>query len=113
MSNASRKAWLQVTSDSLSKRFVQKYVNGEIEHGSDLGHVSMASLLNEMESEALDQLAYTAEIRRRFAGMMNYTPELLKIIMGMQQGSRLTEEDENLLRRLVIENNLSAFKYKT
>ena len=50
---------------SVAEMFYCKYKNGEIEHKTDLGEVSQDQLIEEIISEALDQLAYALEIKRR------------------------------------------------
>ena len=111
MGSKSRKAWLVETSEDLCVRFQQKYINGQVEHGSDLGHVQLAELLKEMESEALDQLAYTAEIKRRFNQMHDFTPDVIRMAIAYRDGIELTIDDEDLLERLIRENNMTGFKY--
>ena len=72
MSEKARAEWLQATSDSLREKFRFKYINGALEHKSDLGEVPILKLLEELEAEALDQLAYVREIKRRINPKVHY-----------------------------------------
>lgn len=65
MTPVGRLRWVEVVSKVIGLRFRNKYIKGAAEHAGDLGHVSTARLLDEMEAEALDQLAYVNELRRR------------------------------------------------
>ena len=58
--------WLSVTAHSIADKFKAKYAKGMEEKKSDLGEVTTYDLLEEMEQEALDQLAYVRELKRRF-----------------------------------------------
>jgi len=60
-----REEWLKVQSMSVAEMFYCKYKNGEIEHKTDLGEISQDQLIDEIINEALDQLAYALEIKRR------------------------------------------------
>jgi hypothetical protein len=62
---SARNAWLQVTASSLREKFIAKFEAGQQEHGGDIGAVTVRALLDEMEAEALDQLAYVRELKRR------------------------------------------------
>ena len=65
LARTERQAWLDITAADLRQTFTQKYLAGQAGHGSDLGVVSVRGLLDEMEQEALDQLAYVRELKRR------------------------------------------------
>ena len=65
MSKADRHNWLLATSGVLKERFYAKYQRGAAEHQGDLGSVPILKLLDELEAEALDQLAYVRELKRR------------------------------------------------
>jgi len=60
-----RERWIHDESLRIGHAFSVKYRKGAIEHKSDLGDASLIRILNEMEQEALDQLAYVAELKRR------------------------------------------------
>lgn len=66
MTDAKREAWVVEQANELSTAFAVKFMKGRAEHGQDLGNVSTAILLDEMEREALDQLAYVREMKRRY-----------------------------------------------
>jgi len=65
MTRLGRFRWLKSMSNVLAVRFRKKYEKGQDEHKGDLGEVPLSQLLDEMEAEALDQLAYINELRRR------------------------------------------------
>lgn len=60
-----REAWLIKQGCIIKQAFLDKYRAGQVEHKGDLGEISAMQLLNEMEAEALDQLAYVRELKRR------------------------------------------------
>ena len=60
-----RQHWLELTAQDVKTAFLSKYQTGQATHGCDLGNVTVEGLLNEMEAEALDQLAYVRELKRR------------------------------------------------
>ncbi len=66
LSTEARKSWLVTTALAIGARFQAKYEAGALEHQGDLGSVGMMELLDHMEQEALDQLAYVREIKRRY-----------------------------------------------
>ena len=61
-----RAQWLEYTADKLVEHFVAKFNDGAQKYGCDIGELTVARLLEEMEQEALDQLAYVRELKRRF-----------------------------------------------
>ena len=65
LSPLARAAWLEQLTHAVAARLATKYRSGAKEHKSDLGAVPVTALLDEMESEALDQIAYVNELRRR------------------------------------------------
>lgn len=65
MSPEDREEWLQVNARLVSRLFIKKYNDGAEEHKGDLGEVPLDKLIDEMINEALDQLAYALEIKRR------------------------------------------------
>lgn len=65
MTPEERDQWLVMTANTLPALFTNKYKAGQVEHKGDLGAVPLMSILEEMEQEALDQLAYVREIKRR------------------------------------------------
>lgn len=64
-----RTNWVRATADVLRNAFIMKYLAGQVEHEGDLGLVPTAAILSEMENEALDQLAYVMELKRRLGGI--------------------------------------------
>jgi hypothetical protein len=64
-----RETWVRATAKLVHDRFITKYLRGQLEHDGDLGSVPTGQLLLEMEDEAIDQLAYIQELRRRFLGL--------------------------------------------
>lgn len=67
MTPEDRQRWLLTTIGSLGVRMEQKYNAGQEEHRGDLGLVGIVQLLDEMEAEAVDQLFYIQELKRRLA----------------------------------------------
>jgi dUTPase len=68
MKNDERIGWLKTTADRIRQSFSVKYMAGMEEHGCDLSEVSHEGLLEEIENEGLDILAYVHELRRRWNG---------------------------------------------
>lgn len=60
-----RTSWVLATAGDIRKRFESKFMAGQVEHEGDIGAVPVTRLLSEMEDEAIDQLSYVHEIRRR------------------------------------------------
>jgi len=69
-----RRHWVEDTAENIARRFQMKFHRGIQEHGNDLGYVTTEQLINEMEAEALDQLAYVAELRRRITPLTKQKP---------------------------------------
>jgi hypothetical protein len=65
LSPKDREEWLQANAELISSLFIKKYQDGAKEHEGDLGWVPIDKLVDEMVNEALDQLAYALEIKRR------------------------------------------------
>ena len=65
LSESERDQWVVMTANALPALFTTKFKAGQIEHKGDIGSVPLMSLLQEMEQESLDQLAYVREIKRR------------------------------------------------
>lgn len=65
MTNDERQNWLLATASDQRSAFIAKFARGMVEHKGDIGEVPFEHLLAEMQQEALDQLAYVAELRRR------------------------------------------------
>jgi hypothetical protein len=65
MTTAERDQWVTMTANTLPAIFTAKYKAGQVEHKGDLGSVPLMSILEEMEQEAIDQLAYIRECKRR------------------------------------------------
>lgn len=60
-----RSVWLATVTRGIQQDMSAKFLNGQKEHGSDLGAVPMDTLLKELYMEQLDSLMYLAEIKRR------------------------------------------------
>lgn len=65
LNSLERSVWLEAKAKELASKFKDKYIKGQVEHQGDIGAVPVLALLDEMEHEALDQLSYVAELRRR------------------------------------------------
>lgn len=65
MNPVDRERWLENQAAIIKQTFIAKYHAGQVEHRGDLGEVSAMGLLDEMEKEAIDQLAYVRELKRR------------------------------------------------
>jgi len=65
MTTEERQQWVTMTANTLPALFTEKFKKGQVEHKGDLGEVPLMSLLEEMEQEAIDQLAYIREAKRR------------------------------------------------
>lgn len=60
-----RDSWLRGTIRSLGAVIKAKFAMGRIEHGGDIGSQTVDFLLDQMEQEAIDQLMYVRELKRR------------------------------------------------
>lgn len=60
-----REAWLQVRASGIQEQMLAKFRAGQVEHAGDIGELSVRSLLDQMEQEAMDQLWYVKELKRR------------------------------------------------
>lgn len=67
MGDVRRLEWLAENADYVARAFTAKFMRGRSEHQSDIGTLTIPKLLEEMEQEALDQLSYVRELKRRFA----------------------------------------------
>ena len=106
-----RQAWLDETTTKVSERFKLKFLRGAVEHGGDIGNVCLSSLLTEIEAEALDQLSYVHEVRRRFHENDVAIVSLVKIIMGLQQGAIIASGDKLTTEELILKLNLRNYQY--
>ncbi len=68
MTQPKRDSWLRGTIRSLGAKIKTKFRMGRVEHGGDIGDQSIDYLLNQMEEEAIDQLMYVRELKRRQVG---------------------------------------------
>lgn len=66
MTSAEREAWVTDEAKRIGATFAVKFLRGQREHGSDLGNVPIGQLVQESRNETLDQMAYVAEMERRF-----------------------------------------------
>lgn len=72
MDRDDRLAWLDDIARRYSGRLRSKFTKGMIEHKGDIGEHDIRYLIDAIEEEALDTLAYVAELRRR----LNYNHKL-------------------------------------
>lgn len=84
MSPEDREKWLQANARLMSLRFVKKFHDGAKEHEGDLGEVTLDKLVDEMINEALDQLAYALEIKRRLNEISE--SEVNRVIKAINNG---------------------------
>lgn len=63
--SAKRDSWLRGTIRSLGARIKTKFMLGRAQYGTDIGEQTTEYLLNQMEEEAIDQLMYVREMKRR------------------------------------------------
>jgi hypothetical protein len=106
-----RANWLNDTTQKVSERFKLKYLRGSIEHGGDLGQLELSSLLAEIEAEALDQLSYVHEVKRRLDDNQVLVTTLTKIILGLQQGATLANSDLDTIKELKQQLSLQGYRY--
>lgn len=87
LGSAARQAWLLSVASDQKSAFIAKFVAGEIEHQGDIGDVPFEHLLAEVQQEALDTLAYVAELRRRVnhGGVVIINRDALEIIIGYME----------------------------
>lgn len=104
MNPDARISWLLDTASDIRSQFIIKYQEGQVEHKGDLGDVPIWVLLTEMEHEALDQLAYAKEIRRRLNGDVMVSRDLLAktvtIIGSMANQLPLQDSDKRVIEQL-------------
>ena len=63
-----RTRWMHVMAHDIALNWRHKFEAGRVEHPeSDIGELTFEQLIDEMENEALDQLSYVLEIKRRLA----------------------------------------------
>ena len=60
-----RDSWLRGTIRSLGARIKTKFALGRVQYGSDIGDQTVDFLLDQIEEEAIDQLMYVRELKRR------------------------------------------------
>jgi hypothetical protein len=84
LSPKDREEWLQANAELISSLFIKKYQDGAKEHEGDLGWVPIDKLVDEMVNEALDQLAYALEIKRRLNRVSE--PEVDRMIKAINNG---------------------------
>lgn len=65
LSQEDRIHWLEHELPRIMERASGKFQRGIVEHKCDIGEQDIYYLLDQMEQEAIDQLFYTAELRRR------------------------------------------------
>jgi hypothetical protein len=65
MSETKRASWLKRTCRNLSVRIREKFALGRAQYDSDIGSQTVEFLLDQMEQEAIDQLMYVRELKRR------------------------------------------------
>ncbi len=91
LGKTSRLQWVTDVANKIRQAFVNKYLDGEQEHGSDLGDVSTLVLLQEAKAESLDQLAYLHELERRLMTAEGFVVidrmTLARLMQGCQSGN--------------------------
>lgn len=60
-----RSDWLEAHAQRVASRSHAKFTLGMLEHGGDIGSQTVGYLLDQLEDEAIDTLAYIAELKRR------------------------------------------------
>lgn len=60
-----RRDWLSNAGHDARSLLIAKFQAGEVQHGCDIGAVDVAKLIDEMLCEALDQVCYVLELKRR------------------------------------------------
>ena len=76
MNDGEREKWVTELGKRLGCDFAVKFMRGRREHGCDIGSVPTERLIEEAKNEALDQLAYVAELERRNQLLLNYIATL-------------------------------------
>jgi hypothetical protein len=66
LAKSSRQGWMSVIAQRIMSKWHAKFEAGMVEHENDIGELTVNQLLDEMEAEALDQLSYINEMRRRY-----------------------------------------------
>ena len=67
-----RSDWLEAHAQRVANRSHAKVTLGMLEHGGDIGVQSITYLLDQLEDEAIDTLAYIAELKRRIKDRKNF-----------------------------------------
>lgn len=65
--DAKRDSWLKANARSTAKIITDKFKLGRVQYGCDIGEQSSLYLLDQMEKEAIDQLIYVRELKRRLS----------------------------------------------
>lgn len=60
-----RDTWLKRTCRKLISRMNTKFKLGRVQYGTDFGEQTVDYLLDQIEQEAIDQLMYVSELKRR------------------------------------------------
>lgn len=73
-----RSSWLKRTARSLVAKMQDKFIIGQLEHKCDIGEQTTEYLLEAIEQEAIDQLTYVRELKRRYLEQKQTTQEEIK-----------------------------------
>lgn len=79
MSQPKRETWLKKTCRELLSRMQTKFKMGRVQYGSDFGNQTVDFLLDQIEQEAIDQLMYVRELKRRRSDTIHIQPELSNV----------------------------------
>lgn len=71
MLQGKRDSWLRRTCRELISRMATKFKMGRVQYGTDMGEQTTDYLLDQIEQEAIDQLMYVRELKRRRTGSVN------------------------------------------
>jgi len=98
MPEQGRTAWLNTFAYDVRHLLVAKFEAGQKEHGGDIGEVSTSTLVDNGIQEALDQLCYLGELKRR----ITLSPEHVMI------SRRSAKELRMLVEKLAMQITISA-----
>lgn len=74
-----RDVWLRKTCRELISRLATKFKLGRVQYACDFGEQTTEYLLDQIEQEAIDQLMYVRELKRRYANISVDDQALFKL----------------------------------
>jgi len=98
-----RSVWLHSLCEHTSMDLAYKFHRGREQHGQDLGVVPLAKVLEEARHEALDQISYLAELKRRVELHDLAFYQLAIVARSLSLGLALTPTDQEFLNRAVTQ----------